>query len=126
MRRTERRATVSAGRFAAIATVALAGGTGGCLTPSVESSLASADPSVKVPAIREAAADRDRSAVGPLIADLASDDAAVRLFAAEGLRRIAGTSFGYEPYADEPQREVAAARWREWAAGAGIDVAPAE
>ena len=99
----------------------LGAGSAGCLTPDVKPNLNDPDPSIKVPAIKgvasadETAADQS-AAVGPLIDDLSSDDPAVRLFAAEGLRRITGESFGYEPYLDPEPRAAAVERWKQWSA----------
>jgi hypothetical protein len=71
---------------------------------------------VKIPAIKKAARKRDRAAAKQLVADLESDDPAVRFYAINGLQRITGERFGYDYYADEQKRQPAVRRWNEWLA----------
>ena len=85
----------------------------GC-TPTLQTSLTAKDPAAKVPAIKAAADEGDYAAVGPMINGLESTDPAIRLFSAEGLRRLTGVTLGYEAYADEPARKAAVERWRLW------------
>ncbi len=85
----------------------------GC-APQLKTSLAAKDPSAKVPAIKAAADADNREAVGKLVKSLSSEDAAVRLFSAEALKRITGETLGYEAYADPPAREAAVARWNQY------------
>ena len=77
--------------------------------------LQDSDLSFKAPAIKSAVASHDRSAVPQLVNDLDSDDAAVRFFAIQGLRRITGQDFGYHYYEDAPDRRPAVVRWQTWA-----------
>ena len=72
------------------------------------------DPADKIPAIARAAANGDRSAIPQLIEDLASDDAAVRFYAIDGLKSLTGQDFGYRYYDDDEQRQPAIARWQKW------------
>jgi hypothetical protein len=51
-----------------------------------------------------------------MVEDLSSDDAAVRMFAIGGLRRLTGETFGYNYYDDEDAREPAVKKWQEWLA----------
>ena len=76
---------------------------------------------VKIPAIKNAVRKRDRNALRQLVADLDSDDPAVRFYAISGLERITGQRFGYDYYADEQRREPAVRRWREWLEARGQD-----
>jgi hypothetical protein len=77
------------------------------------------DPLIKIPAIKEAVADRDTDAERQMVADLESDDPAVRFYAIEGLKRLnGGEDFGYEFYReqDDPQLKDAVKRWQDWLA----------
>jgi hypothetical protein len=49
-----------------------------------------------------------------LIADLRSDDAAVRMAAFEALRRLTGMDQGFEPSGTETERAAAIDRWEAW------------
>ena len=73
------------------------------------------DPVFVIPAIKTASQDNDRQDVPRLIDLLASDDAAIRAFADEGLRRMAGQDFGFRFWADPAQRREAVGRWKIWA-----------
>ena len=85
----------------------------GCSSPD-KPSLASDDPALKIPAIRESARSHDQSAVAQLVKDLDSDDAAIRLYSIRGLQEITGNTFGYRYYDDEIQRKPALERWKQW------------
>jgi len=84
--------------------------------PAPAKELKNPDPSGKIPAIKQAVRLRDLRGVPHMVADLDSDDAAVRLFAIQGLRRLTGETFGYRYYDDEEEREPALKRWQEWLA----------
>ena len=86
----------------------------GCTAPQPPLVVTDPDPSVKIPAIKKAVRQRDRAAARQLVADLDSDDPAVRFYAINGLARMTGQRFGYDYYADEQQRQSAVRRWREW------------
>jgi hypothetical protein len=75
------------------------------------------DPSAKIPAIKASVQTNDTSVVQQLIKDLESDDPAVRFYAIAGLQRLTGQTFGYQYYADEPQRAAAVQQWKAWLAG---------
>ncbi len=109
-----------------IASTAAGGGAGagGCSEPTGPRTVASEELTVKVPAIKEAARTHDLSAAPQLVKDLDSDDAAVRLFAIKGLRKIAGEEFGYDYYADVEQRRPAVLKWREWLGQQGAATRP--
>ena len=72
------------------------------------------DPNDKIPAIKVAVEKRSKSAIPSLIADLNSDDSAVRFYAIDGLERLTGQTLGYRYYDDVEQRKPAVARWLEW------------
>src|ERR1700722_19708680 len=86
-------------------------GLGGCVAPQGARVVSNPDLSQKIPAIRNAAQQRDIEAAPVLVADLESDDAAIRFYAIEGLRRITGQDFGYVYYNSEEQRRPALRRW---------------
>lgn len=119
--RTER---VAAGVFRATATVIvvvafgamLLAPTAGCARGRVNPVINSADPSEKIPGIVRAVRKRDLPKARHMVKDLASDDAAIRMFAIGGLRRLTGETFGYNYYDDEEAREPAVKKWQEWLA----------
>ena len=101
---------------AVLAGVVAFGVIAGCTAPRGPLVVTDPDPSVKIPAIKNAARKHDRGAVRQLVADLDSDDPAVRFYAIGGLERITGQRFDYDYYADEVQRKPAVQRWRQWLA----------
>jgi hypothetical protein len=108
------------------AAVAGGAGAGGCREPTGPRTVASEELTIKVPAIKEAARTQDLLAAPQLVKDLESDDAAVRLYAIKGLRKIAGQEFGYVYYADVEQRRPAVMKWREWLQQQGAATQPAQ
>ncbi len=74
----------------------------------------SPDPAGRIPAMKLAAERSDRQVLDRLVEDLDSDDAAVRFYAIESLRRITGETFDYRYFDDEHSRAPAIARWREF------------
>jgi hypothetical protein len=91
----------------------------GCSGTTGPDSLANPDPAVKVPLIRQAVARHDESAIPQLVHDLDSEDAAVRFYAIDGLKKLTGQTFDYVYYADADQRQPSVRRWRAWLAGRG-------
>lgn len=89
----------------------------GCTAPRRPLVVSDPDPSVKIPAFKKAVGKKDRAAVRQLVADLDSDDPAVRLYAIDALRRITGESFGYRYYDGDEQRRAAVGEWQRWLAG---------
>jgi hypothetical protein len=100
---------------------------GGCSEPTGPRSVRSEQLTVKIPAIKEAARSGDMSAAPQLVEDLGSDDAAVRLYAFEALRELAGggETHGYVYYADYEQRRAAVAKWQQWLQQQGAATRPA-
>ena len=86
----------------------------GCTAPHGPLVVSDPDPSVKIPAIKKAATNKDRNAVRQLVADLSSDDPAVRFYAINGLHRITGQRFGYDYFADDERRGPAVQKWQKW------------
>ena len=86
---------------------------GGCFDAEPHS-LVSRHAPTKIPAIKEATEKHDEKAVPQLVADLDSDDSAVRFYAIEGLRRLTGQDFGYVYYQDAVLRHDAVVKWRQW------------
>lgn len=86
----------------------------GCTAPRRPLVVTDPDPSVKIPAYKKAVRKKDRDAVRQLVADLESDDPAVRLYAVSALRRLTGENFGYRYYDGDEQRQAAVNRWRQW------------
>jgi hypothetical protein len=108
------------------AAVAGGAGAGGCSEPAGPRTVASEELTIKVPAIKEAARRQDLLAAPQLVKDLESDDAAVRLYAIKGLRKIAGQEFGYVYYAEVEQRRPAVMKWRQWLRQQGAATQPAQ
>jgi len=85
----------------------------GCFAPDPPS-ISSHDPQRLIPAIEIAVKEHDQSVVPVLVDDLSSDDAAIRLYAINGLRRLTGQDFGYVAYNDEDARRPAVVKWKAW------------
>jgi hypothetical protein len=79
--------------------------------------IADSDPSSKIPAIVAKVEEKDFSAVKQLVADLESDDPAVRFYAIGGLQRLTGETLGYQYFVDDEQRADAVGRWKAWLDG---------
>ena len=88
----------------------------GCTAPRGPLVVTDPDPSVKIPAIKKAVRTHDRAAARQLVADLESDDPAVRFYAINGLERLTGERFGYDYYASDERRRAAVQRWQKWLA----------
>ena len=86
----------------------------GCSEPTGPKVIASRDLSVKIPAIKHAVANKDMSEAAELVKELDDDDAAVRLYAIEGLQRLTGQDLGYRYYDDREARKPAVERWNKW------------
>jgi hypothetical protein len=87
----------------------------GCFPPPrPKPDIAHRDPSLKIPGMKQAVRLEDHQAVAQLVADLSSDDPAVRFYAIEALERLTGERLGYIYYADELANAPAIARWQEW------------
>jgi hypothetical protein len=101
--------------LAAVLIGGLCGALGGCFGGGREApDIRSADPSLKIPAIKSAVQRQDMSVIGALIKDLESDDPAVRFYAIQGLQRLTGETFGYEYYAEADARRPALQQWQQW------------
>ena len=107
----------------AVCAVVLTATLAGCTAPRGPLVVTDPDPSVKIPAIKKAVRKRDRAAVRQLVAELDSDDPAVRFYAISGLERMTGERFGYDYYSDETGRTPAVTRWREWLDGTPVQEA---
>jgi hypothetical protein len=75
-------------------------------------SISSNDPGRLIPAIEIGVKAKDRHIIPYLISDLESDDAAVRMYSIDGLRRMTGQDFGFVYYADVDARKPAVDRWK--------------
>ncbi|MHC4431081.1 MAG: HEAT repeat domain-containing protein [Planctomycetota bacterium] len=78
------------------------------------SDLDSPNPAVRIMAIKWAGDSKASSAVPRLVDFLQDEDASVRFFAIEALRRITGTDNGYDYKASPQLRAEAVERWREF------------
>lgn len=84
-----------------------------CGPPAIEGGFDSANPSAKIYAIEHAARDNDRSAIPHIIAQLESDDPAVRSVAIAALKRMTGQTYGYRDYDPPCVRREAIDRWEQ-------------
>jgi len=76
--------------------------------------ISSQDPDRLVPAIKTGVEKKDPHIIPYLVADLESDDSAVRMYSIDGLRRLTGQDFGYVYFDDEPNRRTAVSQWKQW------------
>lgn len=86
----------------------------GCTLPRAPRSLVDTDPTAKIPAIKSTADGNDQQSVDKLVAELNSDDPAIRFYAIRALQRLTGESLGYRYFDDEIEREPALRRWDAW------------
>ncbi len=92
---------------------AVAVGLGGCGEQGARVGIQSAEPDVRIMAIRAAGSARDQSAVPLLVDRLSDEDDAVRFYAILALERITGTRMGYDYGSSLAVRHEAIERWRE-------------
>ena len=104
------------GKGAMASVLVLVCGFTGCTDTLGTPSLTSRDPLLKVPAIKSAAVNDDRSNEAQMVADLSSDDAAIRFYSIQGLSRLTGNTYGYHYYDNDEQRRAAVDRWKAWLA----------
>jgi hypothetical protein len=87
---------------------------GGCAAPRPRAAVTDADVSARIRGMKKAVREQDRAILQHLVADLDSDDPAVRLYAFESLQRLTGQDLGYRYYDDEIARQAAIRRWQAW------------
>lgn len=87
---------------------------GGSCAINAEPDFDSAVPQDRFLAIRQAQRTHDQSATPDLIRQLGSDDALVRVAAADALEEITGLTHGFDPAAAEGERAAAIDRWVQW------------
>jgi hypothetical protein len=78
--------------------------------------ISSPEPDRLIPAIKTGVRQHDRRVIPYLVADLESDDSAVRMYAIDGLRRLTNQDLGYVFFADCDDRKPAVKRWQRWLA----------
>jgi hypothetical protein len=86
----------------------------GCRAPRGAVSIHSEDPDLKIHAIRQDVCQNSRKDLATMVADLQSDDAAIRFYSIEALRRLTHDDFGYRYYESDEQRAGAIALWQKW------------
>ena len=84
-----------------------------CGPPAIEGGFDSGNPAAKIYAIEHAARDHDRSAIPHIVAQLDSDDPAVRSVAIAALKRMTGKTYGYRDYDPAFLRQEAIDRWEQ-------------
>ena len=77
-------------------------------------SISSESPERLIPAIKHGVAANDHSIIPYLVKDLESEDAAIRFYSIDGLRRLTGQDLGYVYFDDEDKRKPAVDRWKVW------------
>ena len=98
----------------------------GCTPPVSEGGFDAADPGSKLYAIRRADSPDDADKIPDLIAQLNSDDPAVRMYAIVALERVTGTRLDYDPYAPAHKRDAAVRQWADAYENGTIQAAPTE
>lgn len=88
----------------------------GCNDTLGPKSVKSRDPLLKVPGIKAAAETCDTTDKAQMVADLDSDDSAIRFYSIQGLQRLAGDDKGYKYYEDDVHRRAAVLKWKAWLA----------
>ena len=86
----------------------------GCSEPTGPKLISNRDLDVKIPAIKRAVESDNKTEIAELVKELDDDDAAVRLYAIEGLQRLTGQDLGYRYYDDREARKPAVERWNKW------------
>ncbi len=85
----------------------------GCV-PRGPVSIHSDDPDLKINAIQRDVSRNDQSDLATMVADLDSDDPAVRFYSIQALHRLTHDDFGYRYYQDEQERAPFVKRWKDW------------
>jgi hypothetical protein len=88
----------------------------GCQDDRGPVSINSDDPDLKILAIKCDVAEHNLKDTPAMVQGLSDDDAAIRFYSIEGLRKLTGDDFGYHFYEDSDRREPAVKRWRQWLA----------
>jgi len=84
-----------------------------CAPPAIHGGFDSGNPAAKMYAIEHAALKNDRAAIPEIIAQLDSDDPAVRSVAIASLKRMTGKTYGYRDYDPPHLRREAIDRWEQ-------------
>ncbi|UCD76806.1 MAG: HEAT repeat domain-containing protein [Phycisphaerales bacterium] len=82
-----------------------------CAPPATDGGFDSPNPAAKLYAMEQAVRAGDESAAARIVEQLDSDDPAVRMMAIESLRRLTGTTLGYDHSAASADRREAIGRW---------------
>lgn len=106
---------LSAGKALAIAVIGLS--LVGCRGAPVRPDVYASDPESRIAGLIAAAESDDPDMLAVLLEAMADDDTAVRMFAAESLRRRTAKDFGYRAYDPPARRDQAIARWRQYLNG---------
>jgi hypothetical protein len=104
-------------KFLATITVGAAMTAAGCQSDRGPISIDSDDPDRRILAVKRDVAEHSLKDAPGLVNGLSDDDAAVRFYCIEGLRRLTGEDFGYCYHEDPDRRAPAVSRWRQWLAG---------
>jgi hypothetical protein len=87
---------------------------GGCAAPRPRAAVTDSDVSAKIRGMKKGVRQNDRSILQQLVADLDSDDPAIRLYSIQSLQRLTNQDLGYRYYDDQLARQPALQRWRDW------------
>ena len=88
-----------------------------CVAPREHRLIESRYASGSIPAIKELGQSKkpvSHEQLKELIDQLESDDSAVRIFAAEALEKLTGSTRDYDYYDDDTDRQKAVDDWRAW------------
>ena len=89
----------------------------GCKAEPVRADLQAVDAESRIAGFVAASQSDDPEELDHLVDALEDDDPAVRLFAAEALRRRTGQNHGFHAYHPKPERDEAVTRWRAFIDG---------
>ncbi|MFI5382539.1 MAG: hypothetical protein ACHRHE_24880 [Tepidisphaerales bacterium] len=99
----------------ALCVAAVVAWSGGCAQPpESKRGILDENPAVKIAAMKRAGVAKDAAQSSVLVDQLADEDAAVRFYAIEALKRMTGNDLGYRYYDEREEREKAVERWRQW------------
>jgi hypothetical protein len=86
----------------------------GCQDPRGPVTINSDDPDLKINAIQQDVCNQDKKDLPALVENLDCDDAAIRFYSIQALRRLTHDDFGYRYYETEENRAPAFELWKKW------------
>ena len=94
--------------------IACLGMIAGCQDSRGPVSITSDDPDLQILAIKQDAASNGRKDIPAMVADLDSDDPAIRFYSIGALKELTHDDMGYHYYQTDEERAPAFSRWKNW------------